>query len=148
MLSPEEAKDAVQETKLRFLTVRSTGQEISNEKAFLLGILKNVIREIQRQKNVLGGLPPDVMDPDESAETNYIRQEEIQILRDSFAELDPYCQQLLKLHSLEEKSYSELERLMSGAHATLHRHFRKCSEKFKKILKKRGITCESISLFK
>lgn len=137
-LTREDAADAVQETKIRFLIALQENRIITNEKSFLIGILRNVINEILRQnrRTVPQDDDPPVI---ERIEQTLIEEEQTRLVRQSLAEMTPEEQELLKLQIIEEKSFATLERMLGVPHANLHRKFKKCLTKFARILKKNGI---------
>lgn len=145
-LNCEDAKEAVQETNTRYLFALQENQLITNEKAFLLGILRYVIKEIQRDAKKYRNELREGIDQGKQIEDRLIRQEEIAIIRDCVNKLEPFHQKLLTLHCIEEKSFTEMENILKIPHSTLHRKFNKCLKIFGKILRKSGISSFLVSL--
>jgi len=138
-LLAEDAADAVQETKTRFLIAVQENRPVPHAKAFLIGILRNVINETLRQKNRNLPQAGEPIDPENQIEQTIMDVEQTRLVRKSFAEMAADEQELLKLQIIEEKSFATLERMLGVPHANLHRKFKKCLTKFARILKKNGI---------
>ncbi|MBN2092319.1 sigma-70 family RNA polymerase sigma factor, partial [candidate division KSB1 bacterium] len=131
--------DAVQETLLRFLSRRAEKKAIENWEAYVIGILKNVIREMQRDHQRYAAQIVDMSDTDKNQEEQLQQQEEKKIIRRCFDKLNSEAQQLLYAHFFEGRSFLEMERMTGKPHTNLHRWCKKSLKKFAKELKKCGI---------
>jgi RNA polymerase sigma factor (sigma-70 family) len=132
-------QDVVQETISRFLSNSQQGQVIENREGYLIGILKNVIKENQRSLGLHSLEIHERPDTVQTQEELLQEEEQQQIVRRCFGKLSANCQELLYLHVIEDRSFNELERLLGEPHSTLHR---RCRENLKKLageLKKYGI---------
>ncbi len=132
-------EDVVQETINRFLLNSNVEKTIENKEAYLIGILRNVIKEYQREQHQYLKAICDRPDPAQSHEELMIEKEQRTIVRECFLKLSPEGQKLLYLHIIEERSFNELERLLGEPHSTLHRRCRENLQKLANELKKFGI---------
>ncbi len=130
------AQDAVQEAITRFWAGGHQQQAQEKRSPYLIGILKNVIKEMLRKSYPFRQELPELPDQTQTQEEVIVQDEEQKIVRHCFAKLSAKCQKLLILNLIEGRSFNELERLLNQSHSTLHRWCRKNLKHFSAELKK------------
>ena len=139
----ERARDAAQETGLRFLRQLPGFRGESQIRTWSLGIAINVVREMRRSGRGESPLPdePGVADgrrpveagPEESVET----QERRDVLRETLAGLPDRQREAVVLRSFEDLSVEQTAAAMDCApgtvKATVHQALRKLKEKLRQL---------------
>ena len=140
----ERARDATQETAVRFLRQLPGFRGESQLRTWSLGIAINVVREFRRSSGREGSLPEEVgvvtdgrrataAGPDEVVETIERRD----VLRATLADLPDRQREALTLRYFEEMSVEETAAAMECApgtvKATVHQALRKLREKLKQL---------------
>ncbi len=137
----ERARDATQETAVRFLRQLAGFRGESQLRTWSLGIAINVVRELRRSRCREASLPDEVADgrrleaagPDEVMETNERRD----LLRATLADLPDRQREAVVLRYFEDLSVEEAAAAMGCApgtvKATVHQALRKLREKLRQL---------------
>ncbi len=140
----ERARDATQETAVRFLRQLPGFRGDSQLRTWSLGIAINVVRELRRSGHRESPLPEEVgvasdgrrsasAGPDEAVETNERRD----VLRATLADLPDRQREAVTLRYFEDLSVEETAAAMECApgtvKATVHQALRKLREKLRQL---------------
>jgi RNA polymerase sigma-70 factor, ECF subfamily len=134
---PEQARDATQETALRFLRLLPQFRGESSITTWSMGIAINVVREMRRKRRPETGEIPDVAaetgSPDDSASLS----EQRKVLQAALGELSDRQREAIVCRYFEELSTEETAKVMGCApgtvKATLHQALRALKNKVKQL---------------
>src|SRR5688572_23471642 len=113
-LSEDEVRDVRQDVYLRLSQLGNIGQFVSNPRAYLFQIAKNLVRDRYRRRTVRRTWEqvvegePDAIAPEPSPDIALEIMEQLQTIRSTLGELDPKIRRVLYLSRIEKKKYSEI----------------------------------------
>lgn len=138
--STEDAEDVLQEALvILWERVRSGRFEHASKlTTFVFGVARNLWLRILagRKREPLRAPENDPVDPDDSLEESYLREEEAELIRKAMDKIDATCRRLLVLFYWEDRSMEEIARIMGFANsATAKSKKYQCKKYLEGILK-------------
>jgi RNA polymerase sigma-70 factor (ECF subfamily) len=133
----EQARDATQETGLRFIRLLPRFRGESSITTWSLGIAINVVREMRRKRRPEPGDIPDVASDHASPEDMASLSEQRKVLQAALSELSERQREAVVCRYFEELSTEETAKIMGCApgtvKATLHQALRALKNKVKQL---------------
>jgi RNA polymerase sigma-70 factor (ECF subfamily) len=128
-VSPEEAKEIVQETYCRLQQVPQV-ETLESPRGYLFRTAINLARDTKRQRRRRGDMSngsdasaaEDVPSEAPTAYQVLKGQQELEIIRQAIAELNPTCRQVFVLHRFGNATYSQIAERLGVSVSMIEKH--------------------------
>jgi RNA polymerase sigma factor (sigma-70 family) len=134
------AEDAVQETLARALTALRANRLEQRDKlgAFVAGIARHVIADVQRERQRVVPLPPDFADPSAPPDplTQLLSQAERQRVRRGLASLSAADREVLRLSYFEGLTPAEIARRMAEPAPRIRKRKSRALDRLRRVLQR------------